>query len=71
MNNIDPNKNCHEYCPIAKCCRYALGSNGLNPEECGTYFKLMDLLEDAKDIKREQENSMNCYLDDDDEEYEI
>ena len=63
MNNIDPNKNCHEYCPIAKCCRYALGSKGQDPEECGTYFKLLDLIEDAKDIRREQRKGDKDYDD--------
>ena len=62
---INNDKNCHEYCPIAKCCRYALGSEGQDPEECGTYFKLLDLIEDAKDIKREQEKSMKDYEEDD------
>lgn len=55
MSNIDPNKNCHEYCPVAKCCRYADGSNGMDYNECGTYYKILDLIEDAKDIKAEQE----------------
>ena len=54
MNNIDPNKNCHEYCRLAKCCRFAEGSNGQDPEECGTFYKLDDLLNDAKDILEEQ-----------------
>lgn len=52
---IDPNKNCHEYCPVAKCCRYALGENGRDYNECGTYDKLLDLLEEAKTARWQQE----------------
>ena len=66
MNSIDPNKNCHEYCPIAKYCRFAKGNNGENPEECGTYYKLLDLINDANDIKYEQERRMQVYDDEDD-----
>lgn len=54
---IDPNKNCHKYCRLAKCCRFAEGSNGQDPYECGTFYKLDDLLNDARDIKEEQERS--------------
>lgn len=45
---IDPNKNCHEYCPVKKCCRYAQGENGLDYHECATYGILLNLLEEAK-----------------------
>ena len=66
MSKIDPEKNCHEYCPIAKCCRYALGEVGINYEECGTYYKLLDLIEDEKDIKREQ---MKCRAFDEEDDW--
>ena len=54
MSNIDPNKNCHEYCLYGKMCRYAKGENGLDPYECGTYYKLDDIESEARDIAMEQ-----------------
>ena len=63
MNNIDPNKNCHEYCPLGKYCRYANGSNGSDPYECGTYYKLEDIIADARDILEEQRKSLDDYDD--------
>lgn len=54
----DLNKNCHEYCPMAKCCRYEKGGNGWDPEECAMYYKLDDLRNDARDIEEEQRKSM-------------
>jgi len=54
MSNIDPNKNCHEYCTYRKQCRYAEGSNGLDPEDCGMYYRLEDLMMEAREIEREQ-----------------
>ena len=55
QNNIDPNKNCHEYCRYAKMCRYLDGSNGMDPDECAMYYKIDDLMMEAEDIKKEQE----------------
>lgn len=52
---IDPNKNCHEYCVYGKMCRYAKGENGKNPDDCGTFYKLDDLNNEAKEIRKEQE----------------
>ena len=57
MGNIDPNKNCHEYCRFGKMCRFLNGEVGLDPEECVMYYKIDDLLMDAQDIKKEQERS--------------
>lgn len=54
---IDPNKNCHEYCIYSKMCRYCKGENGMDPYECGMFYKLDDLNNDAKDIKEEQERA--------------
>ena len=54
MNNIDPNKNCHEYCSYGKMCRYVKGSNGMDPDECAMWYKLDDLMNEARDIEREQ-----------------
>ena len=53
--NIDQNKNCHEYCRYGKMCRYLTGEIGVDPEECAMFYKIDDLLMDAKDIKEEQE----------------
>jgi len=55
MNDIDPNKNCHEYCRYAKCCRYLKGENGLDPDNCYMSYKIEDLLQEAAIIKAEME----------------
>ena len=47
MGEVDPNKNCHEYCRYAKYCRYQKGSNGMNPDDCAMYYKIEDLIWDA------------------------
>ena len=57
MSNIDPNKNCHEYCRFAKMCRYAKGSNGQDPDECGTAYKLEDILQESREIEAEQKRT--------------
>lgn len=54
MNNIDPNKNCHEYCHYRKQCRYAKGQNGIDPEDCAMYWKIEDIMNDAQDILEEE-----------------
>lgn len=54
MYNIDPNKNCHEYCSYGKMCRYVKGSNGADPEGCAMWYKIDDLMNEARDIEREQ-----------------
>ena len=48
MNDVDANKNCHEYCRYAKQCRYCDGGNGWIPEDCAMYYKIEDLLNDAR-----------------------
>ena len=63
MTNAYPGRNCHEYCLYGKMCRYCKGSNGLDPSECGMYYKLDDLANDAKDIEREQRKSLDDYDD--------
>lgn len=65
MNNIDPNKNCHEYCRVAKCCRYLKGENGMDPDECAMYYKIDDLLQEAEIIRKEQMKSAGVEEDDD------
>ena len=57
MHNIDPNKNCHEYCHYGKMCRYLKGSNGVDPDECAMYYKLDDLMNEARDIEEEQKRA--------------
>lgn len=54
MSNIDPNKNCHEYCPVAKCCRFLKGGNGIDPWECAMRDKIEDLIEDARTAREDQ-----------------
>ena len=56
MSNIDPNKNCHEYCPVGKCCRFLAGSNGVDPEECAMRWKIEDLLQDARTASEEDDD---------------
>ena len=50
----DPNKNCHCYCNYAKYCRYAKGENGIDPDDCAMYWKIDDLMNDAKDMMEEE-----------------
>ena len=57
MNNIDPNKNCHEYCPMGKCCRWLEGGKGVDPDECAMKYKLEDLAMEAHDILEEERKS--------------
>ena len=54
MSNADPNKNCHDYCPYGKCCRFSDGGNGWDWQECAMYYKIDDLMMDAMDIEKEQ-----------------
>lgn len=51
---IDPNKNCHEYCIYRKSCRYCKGENGLDPFECGWYYKIDDIMMEAREIEAEE-----------------
>ena len=55
------NKNCHEYCRYGKYCRYVKGSNGADPDECAMYYKLDDLMNEARDIEREQRKALDDY----------
>ena len=52
---VDPNKNCHNYCQYGKMCRYVKGENGRNPDDCAMYYKLDDLNNEAKEIRKERE----------------
>jgi hypothetical protein len=65
MKDFDKTKNCHEYCPLRKCCRYAKGEIGLDPYDCGTYYKLDDLMNEARDIAKEQKK----WLEDEEDEW--
>lgn len=62
MYSIDPNKNCHEYCSYGKMCRYCKGSNGADPDECAMWYKLDDLMNDARseleDERRREREAM-------------
>ena len=61
MNEIIPNRNCHEYCLYRKMCRYCKGSIGQDPNECSMYYKLDDLANDARDIEKEQRKALDDY----------
>ena len=50
----DPTKNCHEYCHYAKQCLYVKGEIGLIETECAMYWKIEDIMNDAKDILEEE-----------------
>ena len=52
---IDPDKNCHEYCPYGKQCRYLDGAVGFDYNECAMYYKIDDLMLDAQ-LARKQED---------------
>ena len=54
---IDPEKNCHEYCPYGRSCRYVDGAKGFDWKECAMYYKIDDLMQDARDILDEQRRS--------------
>ena len=54
---INPNENCHTYCPYGKYCRYAEGCNGMDYNECTMYYKIDDLLQDARYVSRELEEA--------------
>lgn len=56
MSNIDPNKNCHEYCPVGKCCRFLTGGNGVDPDECAMRYKIEDLLQDARTASNDDDD---------------
>jgi hypothetical protein len=66
MSDIDPNKNCHEYCRLAKYCRYIEGGTGIDPEDCAMLCKIEDILADAREIEMEQRRALKEYDDDDD-----
>lgn len=56
MKDIDPNKDCHEYCFYGSVCkRYKFhhGSNGKDPYDCPAYYKIEDLTMEAHDNARE------------------
>ena len=51
--DIDPNKNCHSYCRYGKQCRYLDGGNGVDPDNCGMYYKIDDIMFEAREMARE------------------
>lgn len=65
MQNLDPSKNCHEYCRYGKQCRYLKGENGFDPDECAMYYKIDDIMMDAREIEREQRKGLEEYEGDD------
>ena len=57
-------KNCHEYCRYSKYCRYHPGYNGQDPDECAMYYKIEDIMDEARDIEREQRRAREEECDD-------
>ena len=57
MHTVIPDKNCHEYCQYKKQCRYHPGYVGQDPEECAMFYKIEDLIAEAKDIEMEQKKA--------------
>ena len=53
MNDIDETKNCHEYCRYGKQCRYLDGKAGQDPDECAMYYKIDDIMIEARYMARE------------------
>ena len=51
--DIDPNKNCHEYCRYGKQCRYLTGGNGVDPDNCAMYYKIDDIMIEAREMAME------------------
>ena len=47
-------KNCHEYCPYRKQCRFHEGKIGLDPDDCSMYYKLDDIINDARMEEKEE-----------------
>lgn len=70
MSDIDKTKNCHAYCRYGKQCRYLDGKAGQEPEECYMYYKIEDIINDAKDIAEEERRSREEYEEDYDDECE-
>lgn len=66
MYDIDPSKNCHEYCRYGKQCRYLKGGNGVNPDDCGMYYKIDDIMQEAREIAREEREKEREELEGDD-----
>ena len=65
MQNLDPSKNCHEYCRYGKQCRYLKGENGFDPDECAMYYKIEDIMLEAREIEKEQRREREEYEGDD------
>ena len=47
-------KNCHEYCPYRKQCRFREGEIELDPYDCSMYYKLDDIINDARMEEKEE-----------------
>ena len=54
-----PYKNCQTYCQYARWCKQlqCIGTVGRDPYECGNYYRIDDILADARDIAEEQRKS--------------
>lgn len=47
-----PDRNCREYCRYAQYC-HDKGGDGVDPEDCGNYYHIEDILAEAREIEAE------------------
>lgn len=50
---VNPNKNCHEYCMYGSTCKFSEGAAGKDPDECPAFYKIDDLMMEARDLANE------------------
>ena len=48
-------ENCHSYCPYRKQCRYDKGSEGREPEDCSTYYKIEKIVNEPPEEPEEED----------------
>ena len=48
-------ENCHSYCPYRKQCRYDKGSEGREPEDCNTYYKIEKIVNEPPEEPEEED----------------
>ena len=53
---VDPNRDCHEYCPNGIVCKkydFSPGCIGKDPDDCPAFYKIDDLKMEARDMANE------------------
>lgn len=56
------NQNCHSYCWYAKYC-HDKGENGWDPDNCGMYYHIEDILAEAREIESEMKAHDERFVD--------